>query len=802
MVRISGTPSPAAGSGVRANKGKGIIAYTTQQSSGSGSKQQQRPLHLDRNPACFEQYDNFVATCVTAKFPTRSRIEDNVAPSASTSDGDFLSKQGEALDAFTKIKKACEESKGKLFFDRDFFLGSRAHLYPDGTPSDSTVGEPISIVRAEHVHAGFALFRDDDTAATAASATAHQLSQGQLGNAHLVAAIAGLLYFAALPSSKPFFGGTTANPLRRAFIAAEPALSLYAVMLSVNGSWQWVIIDGTLAAGADGMPLFSAAPSPRQAAAAKQQFSASSSAGGCGEFYFVLLQKALAKLLGSYDAIDGGAAAQTAVTLSGGIREKLRDLKRTKWVDFINLVNSKCRLIFCTVRDECAATTIATENNTTSASSSLSSSPSSLIGGHSFTVVEVRETTTTTPTAGAPAQRRGFVRLRSAWGATQSWKGAWSASSPLWAEQEAVATQLGGKPSDDDGSFWMSAGDFRKLMIVDSVFFTPGQAPTFSFPGTYGSKSNENGDNDGDENSGGFSSSFGPALGDVLLVKCEQDGVQLTVSINQPDSLCAVAMSNASSPSKQDHLIVKGLGDFVNRSWSMGIRASLHVDGAPTTRSFARSKKVLLATKSVVGADSVVFDNSLSVAKGGTYISLFPLVDEGTPYVVRVTATGGDKAVEGVTVMHLTSRLNGFVLGKREGVAIKDESQPKKGEEFVFADDDDENGDANENQRASSKNRDADDDEDDVGEECWDDDSAASSGRKRLPKEKLREIFVENDTDSSGFLEKSESFCAFLLLDPTASPRRIQTLITQADTSGDGRVSFCEWVRIARELGL
>ncbi len=54
--------------------------------------------------------------------------------------------------------------------------------------------------------------------------------------------------------------------------------------------------------------------------------------------------------------------------------------------------------------------------------------------------------------------------------------------------------------------------------------------------------------------------------------------------------------------------------------------------------------------------------------------------------------------------------------------------------------------------------------------------------------------------DGSGFLERSELFSAILLLDPTASPRRVQALVLQADVSGDGRLSKAEFNRIARKL--
>jgi hypothetical protein len=74
------------------------------------------------------------------------------------------------------------------------------------------------------------------------------------------------------------------------------------------------------------------------------------------------------------------------------------------------------------------------------------------------------------------------------------------------------------------------------------------------------------------------------------------------------------------------------------------------------------------------------------------------------------------------------------------------------------------------------------------------------AGGSGIPPHKLQQLqqsFNTWDADRSGFLDKSEALAAFFSLLPHCSPVEIQQRITQADSNGDGLLSFDEYARIA-----
>ena len=64
----------------------------------------------------------------------------------------------------------------------------------------------------------------------------------------------------------------------------------------------------------------------------------------------------------------------------------------------------------------------------------------------------------------------------------------------------------------------------------------------------------------------------------------------------------------------------------------------------------------------------------------------------------------------------------------------------------------------------------------------------------------LRQSFNTWDADNSGFLDRSEALAAFFSFFPGTSPQMIDQKIRQADTNGDGQLSFDEYARIAQNF--
>ena len=77
---------------------------------------------------------------------------------------------------------------------------------------------------------------------------------------------------------------------------------------------------------------------------------------------------------------------------------------------------------------------------------------------------------------------------------------------------------------------------------------------------------------------------------------------------------------------------------------------------------------------------------------------------------------------------------------------------------------------------------------------------AAGTGLPPHKLQALRQSFQTWDADGSGFLDRSEALAAFFSFFPGTSPQMIDAKIRQADTNGDGQLSFDEYARIAQNF--
>ena len=83
--------------------------------------------------------------------------------------------------------------------------------------------------------------------------------------------------------------------------------------------------------------------------------------------------------------------------------------------------------------------------------------PQGLVSGHAYTILDARRFGKT-KVDGQPLM---LVQLRNPWGRGE-WEGAWSDKSELWAKHGSVKSLL--RPVEaDDGAFWMAWGDFDRI---------------------------------------------------------------------------------------------------------------------------------------------------------------------------------------------------------------------------------------------------------------------------------------------------------------------------------------------------
>lgn len=159
------------------------------------------------------------------------------------------------------------------------------------------------------------------------------------------------------------------------------------------------------------------------------------------EFWSALLEKAYAKLHGSYEALSGGSALEAMEDFTGGVSEDI-DLKNPPRQLFRLMLKAyeRSSLMSCSI----SAGAIPEEKKA-----------SGLVAGHAYSITAVRLLTIKTV-------RVPLIRLRNPWGDDTEWRGAWSDRSPEWNNVSAEERKAIGLTFDSDGEFWMSERDFMK----------------------------------------------------------------------------------------------------------------------------------------------------------------------------------------------------------------------------------------------------------------------------------------------------------------------------------------------------
>ncbi|XP_075470267.1 calpain-3 isoform X8 [Ascaphus truei] len=238
------------------------------------------------------------------------------------------------------------------------------------------------------------------------------ICQGDLGDCWFLAAIACLtlnekLLFRVIPPEQNF---------------VDNYAGIFHFQFWRYGDWVDVIID-------DYLPTFNN----------QLVFTKSSQ---LNEFWSALLEKAYAKLHGSYEALKGGNTTEAMEDFTGGVTEfyEIKDAPK----DLFNIMKK------------------AFERGSLMGSSIDAIVParfetrmaSGLVKGHAYSVTGVEETQ-------FKREKVKLVRLRNPWGQVE-WNGSWSDNSKEWSlidksEKSRLQHQI-----SEDGEFWMSFDDFLK----------------------------------------------------------------------------------------------------------------------------------------------------------------------------------------------------------------------------------------------------------------------------------------------------------------------------------------------------
>ncbi|XP_055947556.1 calpain-A-like isoform X5 [Argiope bruennichi] len=308
--------------------------------------------------------------------------------------------KGEIQD-FQKIRDRCLQN-GTLFEDPEFPATDSSIYY-----SRSCHGA-IEWLRPSEICSNPRLFVE--------GATRFDVVQGELGDCWLLAAVANLtlndsLFYRVVPNDQSF-------------------ISDYAGVFHFRfwqyGRWVDIVVDDRLPT-CDGRLVFMHSKHHN-------------------EFWSALLEKAYAKLHGSYEALKGGTACEAMEDFTGGVTEVYElDKAPSNFYRILHKAFERWSLMSCSIEPDPNVLEM--------------EMPNGLIKGHAYSITKVKLMEVQTP------RLRGkipLLRVRNPWGNECEWRGAWSDRSPEWSlitpeEKEALGLRF-----DADGEFWISYKDFME----------------------------------------------------------------------------------------------------------------------------------------------------------------------------------------------------------------------------------------------------------------------------------------------------------------------------------------------------
>jgi len=309
--------------------------------------------------------------------------------------------------------KAHVLEQGELYEDPDFPATDASLFFSREPPREFEWKRPKEI--------------RDDPKFLVDGASRFDITQGMLGDCWLLAAVASLV------SNQGLFDQVI--PIKDIDFDSDEYCGLFVVRFWQYGRCVEVVVDDRLHTYNNQLVFMHSAD--------------------YNEFWSALLEKAYAKVCGSYEALKGGQTSEAMEDFTGGVCEVF-DLKKAP-DDFHTILlkaEERQSLICCSINAQPNEIEFKLENG--------------LIMGHAYTITSLKKVT------GPDDEEVELIRVRNPWGNEREWNGAWSDESEEWQFLSDEDKEEIGLNYDDDGEFWMCFSDFKEnFSRVDVCMLSP-----------------------------------------------------------------------------------------------------------------------------------------------------------------------------------------------------------------------------------------------------------------------------------------------------------------------------------------
>lgn len=319
---------------------------------------------------------------------------------------------------YDRLRNQCRQ-QGRLFEDPNFPASNHSLYYSRSPPGVVEWKRPQELVQSPR------LFSDGGI-------SPRDLQQGSLGNCWFVAAVSCLagdpsIWKKVIPSPEEQDWPRSAG--------GSPHSGIFRFRFWRFGRWVEVVIDDRLPTS--GGELIFCRPGQKG-----------------NVFWCSLLEKAYAKLIGNYEALDGGSTAEALIDFTGGVSEAISleenyktDEEKKKLFKSLMKAHSRASLISAAIRPS-------------SSQAFEEVLASGLVTGHAYSVTAIKNINLHSGLLSLfRTHKLRLIRLRNPWGSGE-WKGAWSDTSEEWKKVSRREREKLGVTVDDDGEFWMSWDDF------------------------------------------------------------------------------------------------------------------------------------------------------------------------------------------------------------------------------------------------------------------------------------------------------------------------------------------------------